>query len=216
MALLVAAVRPRLRLPVVGGLLLLLAIPFLRPDPEVALGQYAAAWSKLRVASDPGVGDWSDLTMMLTVAGWRPAGALMTALRLAAALGAVVLAAWAGRRLGPREAALSLLLLSCLYLLLMNPRTQDDGYIMLALPAALLAGRYLFVEQRRAEAVALLLLCLALGNQAYGDLVFRPTQLWLKPLLALLFLPYLIDWIRRGGSAAGAGVASSGIASSKP
>jgi hypothetical protein len=139
-------------------------------------------------------------------------------LRVAAALGALALAAWAGRRLRPADAAFSWLLLSCLYLLLMNPRTQEDAYLMLALPAALLAGQYLFVERRRNEARGLLLLCLALGTQAYGDLVFRPTALWLKPLLALAFAGYLIDWIRRGGAA---GVASSaagpaGIASSKP
>jgi hypothetical protein len=218
MALLTAAVWPRLRLPVLTGLALVLAIPFLRAHPAIAIGQYVAAWGKLTIASDPGIGDWSDLTMLLTKAGLRPPGALMTVLRIAAALGAVALAAWAGRRLRLADAAFSWLLLSCLYLLLMNPRTQEDAYLMLALPAALLAGRYFFVERRLFEARGLLLLCLALGSQAYGDLIFRPTELWLKPLLALLFAGYLIDWIRRGASAgvASSGAASAGAASSKP
>ncbi len=32
-----------------------------------------------------------------------------------------------------------------------------------------------------------------MGNQAYGELIYRPTILWLKPLLCVAFLPCLIE-----------------------
>jgi hypothetical protein len=220
LALLAAALRPALRLPLAAGLAVVLLLPFLAADPATVARQYASAWTKLTAAADPGLGRWADLTMLLTRAGWPPPEAAMTLLRLAGAAAALAAAAWAARRLRPADTALAWLALACLYLLLLNPRAEENSYILLAPLVALLAGRA-WLDGRRGAAAGLLALCLALGNHAYGDLVYRPTELWLKPLLALLFLGYLIDWIRRGGSGAGAGVASSGaapagIASSKP
>jgi hypothetical protein len=218
LALLAAALRPALWPPLLAGLAAILLLPFLFADPAYVAGQYASAWTKLNAAADPGLGRWADLAMLLTRAGWQPTEAVMTGLRLAAALATLGLAAWAGRRLPAADAALAGLLLACLYLMLLNPRTEENTYIMLAPLVALLAARAWFLEGRRRAGGLLLALCLALGNHAYGDLVYRPTELWLKPLLALLFAVYLIDWIRRGGGAgvASSGAAPAGIASSKP
>ncbi|MFO1059463.1 MAG: glycosyltransferase 87 family protein [Dongiaceae bacterium] len=221
LALLAAALRPAVRLPLALGLAAILLLPFLAADPAWVAGQYASAWTKLTAAADPGLGRWADLGMLLARLGWQPPEAAMMLLRIAGAVAALALAAIAARRLPPADAALAWLALACLYLLLLNPRAEENTYILLAPLAALLAGRAWFRDGRRRPALLLLALCLALGNHAYGDLVYRPTELWLKPLLALAFAVYLIGWIRRGGSAAGAGVASSGaapagIASSNP
>jgi hypothetical protein len=38
---------------------------------------------------------------------------------------------------------------------------------------------------------------LAMGTQAYGEWIYRPTDVWLKPFLALVFVVWLADGILR-------------------
>jgi hypothetical protein len=75
----------------------------------------------------------------------------------------------------------------------MNPRAEENTYIMLALTMGLFAVLLWQREHRLTRAWLIAGLCVALGNQAYGELIYRPTVLWLKPLLCLAFLPFLIE-----------------------
>ena len=38
---------------------------------------------------------------------------------------------------------------------------------------------------------------LAMGTQVYGNWIYRPTDVWLKPLLALIFAAWLVDGVLR-------------------
>jgi hypothetical protein len=77
--------------------------------------------------------------------------------------------------------------------MLMNPRTEENTYIMLAATVGLFAMLLWQREDRPVRALLLAAICVAMGNQAYGELIYRPTILWLKPLLCVAFLPFLIE-----------------------
>jgi hypothetical protein len=54
------------------------------------------------------------------------------------------------------------------------------------------------VRGQRATAALLALLALGLGTQAYGNWIYRPTDVWLKPLLGLVYFGYLAHRIYGG------------------
>jgi hypothetical protein len=112
-----------------------------------------------------------------------------------AAGGAIVLCLAARRRLSRERAAEYLLAISTLYILLFNPRTENNTYAMLgpviglSLVAALTAGR-----PGRREAVCL---SIALALMAVGDAVVRPLSadgehIWLNPSLAVLYAVFIV------------------------
>jgi len=77
--------------------------------------------------------------------------------------------------------------------ILMNPRTEENTYIMLAVAVALFAVIRSRREGGSRRAWLLAGFCVALGCHAYGNWIFRPTELWLKPLICLAFLPILLE-----------------------
>lgn len=189
-ALLFAAVRPRLRVWLGIGVAVALIVPFAHPDPAYVAAQYVAMVSKLTTAAQPDSGRWFELTMMLKAFGFSPAYETMTFVRIGAAI-ATLAAAWIMvRRMAEPRAALMVLWLAALYLVLFNPRTEEGSYANVAL----LAGVFLFDERgRAARALPWLLgaVALGLGAHFYGDWVYRPTETWLKQLLALGLYLYI-------------------------
>jgi hypothetical protein len=201
MVLLAAAVHPKLRLPLLAAVAAALLLPLLNGQPGYVLEQYGAAFVKMRVAEDPGLGDWASIDMLLLHCGLSPPGWALTLLRLAGAA-AVLALAWLARwRQPPGVAAVTLLALSVTYLLPFNPRAEEGTYIMLAYLLALYAG-LARLEHRPARAAGLALLCLALGMQAYNLTLFHATKGWLKPAIALLFLALLAAPLLRRAAAA--------------
>ena len=86
--------------------------------------------------------------------------------------------------------------LSADYLMLFNPRTETCSYVFLGPFAASLAVFY--AQQPRHKLAAYFLGFTALGFACDAiPVVHGLTDRWLKPLLALLFLPMLI-WFVRG------------------
>jgi len=72
---------------------------------------------------------------------------------------------------------------------------------MLAVPMALFAMVLLWPEGqidrgRTRRGWMIVALCIALGAHAYGNWIFRPTKLWLKPLICIVFLTTLIQACR--------------------
>lgn len=188
--LLVAGVlyRPlRWRLPLLVALLFVL--PFLTAPADYVLAQYLAAGQKLLVAGQPDSGRWNDIAALLGAAGFDWSSTTVLALRAAAAL-AVLGLAWTVRDDTPERRAALQLMLCVTYILVFNPRTEQGGYMTLALFAGLLAG-WAWGSGQRLVAGALVVFALALGTQAYGAWIYRPTDRWLKPALGLTFLALL-------------------------
>lgn len=193
---LAGALHRELRLPLGAALLVVLLAPFLHPDPSFVAEQYVAALHKIWIAGTPGPERWSDVAMMLMRFGIDVPGDVMTAMRLAAAVAILGLGWLASRRFDAACGAILLLSLATCYLLAFNPRAESNTYVMLAPLIALFAGLAIEAGDRRMGA-GMLLLCVALGSQGYGNVVFHATELWLKPLVCLLFLGLLVSFILR-------------------
>jgi len=187
--LLVPALRWRLLL----GLALMLALPLVGSDPAYVLAQYQALGDKLLVAAAPPAdGRWNELNHLLEHFGFYLAPESLTWTRLAGAVATLGLCTIGVARFGWRgQGAWLLLAWPTCYLLLFNPRTEEGSYLNLALLGGLYAALVWQSEGRRRLAWALGVLCLGLGTQLYGDWLYRPTDLWLKPLLCVVFMGFL-------------------------
>lgn len=190
MVLLVAALYGPIRWRLAVGLAAVGAVPFLFGPSGYVLDQYHLALVKLTVSGrpDPG-GRWADLTNLLWAAGGRPSEAMMTSVRVAAAFGALALAWWVGRRWGEPRKSIMVLAVAGTYLMLCNPRTQENSYVMLGPVVALFTAWVLLAERRRWAAGLLIAVCIGLGfHRAFSV----HANYWLQPLVALVFAAYLV------------------------
>ena len=182
----------------IAALAVVLLIPFLTADPAYVVGQYRAVVEQYGIAYGATVGPWSEFGMMMVKFGLAVPPAIMTALRLAAALATLGLAWVARERHGSRLAAFYILALAVCYLMLFNPANEENTFGALA--GVVAASAALALVQRRPVWIAacLVALCFALGTDGYGTLVFQATKLWFKPLTCIVFLGFLLPglWAR--------------------
>ncbi len=194
-ALLVFATIPGARRGLAVGALGGFLLSFVHDDPIYVLGQWLAMTAKLTTAAAPDSGTWFDVGAALKTAGLLDPAATLFTLRAAAAVVCLALACLALRRLDPATAAITAMSLACCYLLLFNPRVEEGSYVMLAVLAAGAA----VVEGERPDggnrAALLALLCLALGTHMYGNTLYRPTAFWLKQVMAVGYVGFLVHVI---------------------
>ena len=182
------------RLP--AGMLVTALFPFLTQHSGYVLEQYAAFWSSLTKAVHVGAVDkgWTTPFNALQLAGVSVSETGQTLLRLAAALGTLVLCWLSRRRHDAVRSAVFVFSLSIVYLMLFSPRTENNTYAMLGPAIAVfLAGAYL-IEQQRGE--GLLLSCMAgaiLGGRVIERLLTpHAGTSWVSPLMAACFAGYLM------------------------
>jgi alpha-1,2-mannosyltransferase len=186
---------PRLAL----GLLIMLLVPFLNPNPAFVAHEYVRCGQTLLWAAQPHEPKFSDLAALLEHVGIGLPDPAWTALRLFFALVFLGLGAAAIRRLARADAAWAIGALSADYLMLFNPRTETCSFVFLAPFVAALALVYLREKNRAWLGWALCFAALCFACDAV-PVVHYATDRWLKPLVALLFLPVVIHFIlsRRG------------------
>lgn len=198
MALLAAAVWGKLRPRFALAALALLVLPFAAGSAPYVIQQYQALfwkWSLSVTPSDP----FCDLGGLLTKLSIALPERVLMAVRACAALAMLGLAAASSRRrpTDPREdgsahrlrTALLVLALGVTYATVFNPRTETNGYVMLAPAVAVFAGLVWQVPGERRAFWLLVVIALGLGADNYP--FYRQTDFWLKPLLGLLFFAYL-------------------------
>jgi cell division protein FtsW (lipid II flippase) len=105
------------------------------------------------------------------------------------ALLTLVLCLIAARRWDEPTRAYLLLALAACYLLLMNPRTEANSYVMLAPLIAVPAALLLLTLDRSTAGWALVVLCVLLTCDGWA---YKWTEYWLKPIVCLIFLSLLI------------------------
>jgi alpha-1,2-mannosyltransferase len=230
---------PRTILPLILWLGLMLAAAYLHPDPKYVTWQYGVFWEKLTGSSAKPTGQtWSDFAGMLDQFHLSISQSAQTLIRAGAAVltfGASLVAVWKIQDVLRR--ALTVMFFAVIYLMLFNPRTETNSYIILGIFIALLGAHAVVAGQipmpslawtlvavvslavvqlavfslqtesppfaalgilvlllgacvalaLRAPwpAVSWTLIALMLGAENYGNWIFRPTNLWLKPLVAL-------------------------------
>jgi len=202
MVLLVAAADLALVPWLAGGLLLTAAMPLLFDPWPYVVHQYQAWVADLLSIAPSGEHRFDDINGLLRTLHVHvpPAGMLVT--RAVAAV--LTLAVWlaASKRFTQPRRGLTLLGLSASYLMLFNPRTESNGYVILSHAIAAFALLVLVVEARR---IGWLLVGLDAGmaNGSCGRTIWLMTKLWLKPVLALFFFAFLISevWSSRSVNA---------------
>ncbi|HEY2891084.1 MAG TPA: glycosyltransferase 87 family protein [Dongiaceae bacterium] len=201
MLLLASALYRPLALRLMLCTVIVLLLPLVNSDPLAAWHLYGLGVDKVLASSMPGPRGWSDITGLLGLFGLVLSPLALTILRVASALATLLLGLLARRRQDSAQAALSLFALSTSYLMLMSPRTEENTYIMLAVSMALFAMLLLWPDgpiyrARTFGGWMIVALCIALGAHAYGNWIFRPTKLWLKPLICIVFLATVIQACR--------------------
>lgn len=210
--LLALALFPRVRGWAIAGLLAAAAMPWLHPDPAYVWGQHVECLAKLRSAAKPPPGEYSDLTTVLFSAGralhamgWAaspeslvPPGVVMTAVRGAAAVLTLVLSWMALRRFGAARGVILTMTLAAAYLMLMNPRTEGNTYIVLGPFAAILAAWAITGRASWARIVPLVAFTMIL---AFAREVFHGGQ-WLRPAATVVFVAWIARLVLRDGARA--------------
>jgi glycosyl transferase family 87 len=191
MVLLLAAVDLAMVPWLVAGLLFSAAFPLLFDPWPYVIHQYKAWFADILAVAASRENRFDDLTGLFRALHWEVPAAWMWIGRVVAA--ALTLLIWraASARFAKRRSGLFLLGLSASYLMLFNPRTESNGYVILSHAIASFAALLLVVEGRPAGWL-LVGLEAAMTNGIFGRTVFDLTRLWLMPVLAIVFLGFLI------------------------
>jgi hypothetical protein len=113
----------------------------------------------------------------------EPGYAAMTAVRAGAAVATLAYSWWATRRMGRVGAAALVWTAGVSYLMVFNPRTEGNTYVILAPALALLGAWSFFGPWTRGRDALLVLACVVL---AFAHVFFyKQHDLWLRPAVAL-------------------------------
>ena len=176
--------RPLIR-PLAIGLAILAALPFAFARPEYVLAQYQAAGEHLAGWSGTVEHRFADLTALLRTAGLTLAAPAALLLRAVAALATLGLWLVAGARWREPWRALSLVLLSTIYLMLFNPMTEKNSYAIVAPVFAVSAVACLSEQRNRRFGWLLVFAVVSIG--IFPELFWRVDKglgLWWDPLVA--------------------------------
>lgn len=179
----------------IAGLLIVFALPFLNWNPSFVAHEYARCIESLlwaaRQVHEP---RYSDLVALASHLGLYVPDWLRTLVRVVFALLYLGLGFVATRRLNPVHAAWMVGALSADYLMLFNPRTETCSYVFLGPFVASLALFHMHRPGRDWLAWVLGVAAIGLACDAF-PVIHGLTDRWFKPLIALLFLPVLIEFI---------------------
>jgi alpha-1,2-mannosyltransferase len=195
MILLVAALDRRMAWRLFVGVALVLLFPFLTQTPHYVADQYVKSLQMFRASSLCGMTElWAQPFSALSLVGITVTESVQTLIRAAAALATLALCWVAQRRHGSRRAVEYLFAFSVLYILLFNPRTENNTYAMLGPAIGLFAAPWIGNGRHRAAVLflSLLLFLLAAGDELVRVVAPPGEHIWLKPSQGILFLLYLV------------------------
>lgn len=173
-----------------------LAFPFLTQSPAYVFEQYVGCITSMGSAVQLGIDTlWAQLFGMLEVFGIATPQNVQTAIRLAAAAGTLVLCWCAQQRHGSPRAEVYLYALAGCYLVLFNPRTENNGYSMIAPAIAVFSARALLIEGRMLRGALLVSAAVAVLSSYELGRLFSPREqaIWLAPLTTVFFVAFLVS-----------------------
>lgn len=187
--LLVGVLYPKLGWRLIVVTIGFLLLPFLNPDPVAVEGLYKLGIAKILIAGDPGSGRWADLTGLLNAVGLSPSERVLTGVRVVFALLALGLAYVSVRRTGPKDGPINVLAIAVVYLMLFNPRTELNTYVMFGTIIAVYSAILWHRERRETASWFMVGLVVAF---VLAIVAYPYTSLWLQPLMCVVFIPFLI------------------------
>lgn len=191
--------RPMLWRLAVGGAVFF-AIPYLTRDADYVTEQYFAFVRNLNAASAVGQDMvYPGLFSLMHMLGFPIPVAGQTAMQIVAALTTLGTSWIVIRRLPSSHSGLLLYSLATCYLLLFNPRTENNSYTMLMPAVALYGARALLLEKRwpRVLLVAGIIAALTGGFEVTRVVTPRAIIVWPCPVACLVFVGFLVLEIAR-------------------
>ncbi len=185
------------------GLPVFIGLPFLFAPPDYAWRQYLGAWENLRQCAEVTEHRFADLNGLLRTFGTALMGKASFAAR-ALAGGALMLVCWRAARREP-EPRRALIWLGCAagYLMLFNPMSEENSYVILAPALGLMAWwAYNFRARPAAWIFAAMVLTMGLLPELLRPLFGNRFALAWHPAMTLVFLA-IIAWPQREPSDAG-------------
>ncbi|MEO8205894.1 MAG: glycosyltransferase family 87 protein [Chthoniobacterales bacterium] len=182
---------PRLILPLIIGIVLMLGAAFLHPDTAYVWNQYQIFINTLLKAGQPKSNNWCDFAGMLRNFGLPLPNLAILALRSVAAVIVLGLAWKASRIRDAFRASYTVLFLAVVYLMLFNPRTETNSYVMLGTFIGLWGAYEGLIGNRLKTAAGLTVFAIILGTENYGWPIFPYTNLWLKALATFILALWL-------------------------
>jgi hypothetical protein len=178
-----------------------LLAPFAFQTPGYVISQYGECLNMLRVAAELGNTDWwAQLFGMLRSFGIQTPGDWQTIARVVAAGCTLLIVVVGFRRFERNRAWVWLYAMTAVYLMLFNPRTENNTYCVLG-PAIgfFLAEEVVLRKQQAWGGLLLLLAILATGSYEIGKFM-SPTDgrpVWLAPFSCCIFALYLAHRYRQ-------------------
>lgn len=200
--LLCGVLYPKLRLPLLGSLVVAALVPFLHYNPSYVAGEYKAFFVNLGQAGKPQGNSWCDFAGMFRTFGMEIPSIVQFAVRALAGLAALILGWLALRNMDKLRGAIVVMFLTVIYLMLFNPRTETNSYIMLGAFVAVYGAYAGLVAKRWQEAAGFVALAIILGTENYGYPIFPWTNLWLKAFATCILAGWLVTKILNGRSSA--------------
>ena len=194
LTLLAGALYKPMRGRLLAGTAVVLASPFLFQAPAYVVSQYQSCAASMQATARLGLeAYWAHFFGMLKVAGASVSPSVQTVVRLLAAGGTLWLCRLARERCTAEQTGVWLYALSVCYLMLFNPRTENNTYAMLGPAIAAFCGRALLVERRPKVALALALAAIGIvGSHQITKGITPPSQsVWLAPLVCTGFSAFL-------------------------
>ncbi len=187
----------RLRLAILG----LALFPFLFGSPEYVLAQYREVWHNLRSCAEVSEHRFADFNGILRTLGTPLSASASTVVRFLFG-GLTALAwLWGAKRFNPALRCLWLYALAASYLMLFNPMTEENSYVILAPALAAWGAIFLFNEKMGGRhlgwATALVTLSMCLLPNILRPLFGNYFALCWHPLMTMLFLTGLIGFASR-------------------
>jgi hypothetical protein len=194
LTLLAGALYRPMRWRLLAGTAVVFAFPFLFQRPGYVMDQYRSCVAGMQVTAALGIESyWAHLFGMLKVAGVSIPPSVQTGIRIVAAGGTLGLCLLARRRCTAAETGVWLYALAACYLMLFNPRTENNTYAMLGPAISVFCGRALLVDRRPRVAMALALAAVGIlgSHQITRWITPPPRSVWLAPLACTGFLAFL-------------------------
>lgn len=170
------------------GLSVLALLPFFLGHPSYVIAQYGQSVRHLFSLSATTENRFADINGLLRALGVGINGRASQIVRTVAGLFTAAFWWWRARGKDEPDRAIFFLALVTTFLMLFNPMTEENGYIIVAPVIAVYAVRFLFVDHR--PTLGWILACVSLLLSAVPDIYGRlyPTiGLWWHPLMILVF-----------------------------
>jgi hypothetical protein len=189
--LLLGALHPAMRWRLLAGAVAVALFPYLTHDWAYVNSQYVAWRESMHAVLElQRTVAFAQVFRVLEIVGWTVSPGMQMAVRLFAAVVLLGLLWRVRRRLPAARYGIYLFTLTTGYVLLLNPRTENNGYSFLSPALGLFLAEAYLVERRWSRGVVLSVIAAGLlGSYELAVLVAPNTPpIWISPLMAIGFL----------------------------